>query len=197
MLLIIVGGLLCISGLIDINLPRWADIKNEVTIFSGIVVVLWVLSGVLTAVDHFRFGGWIDDGPTGADQFASSYCHAVIEGNDDIAAEMVAPYLAKNFTDFSERLQAIRRELGNAKTQVTADALGTVDHVFFRALLPNLRQLEVAPSAVVAFVPIVSDVDVPVGSPIKVIQLLIAVPFGKFEVIESKVVETTRPQILT
>ena len=115
MLLIIVGGLLCISGLIDINLPRWADIKNEVTIFSGIVVVLWVLSGVLTAVDHFRFGGWIDDGPTGADQFASSYCHAVIEGNDDIAAEMVAPYLAKNFTDFSERLQAIRRELGNLR----------------------------------------------------------------------------------
>lgn len=160
------------------------------------MVFLWVLSGVLTIADHIRFDGWTDEGPKGAVQFASSFCNALIDGNDDVAAEMAASFLTKNTAEFRTRVQSIRSELGDAKTLVSAEELETVDHVLFRALVPNLRQQELALSDFVAFVPVVRDPNVPVGSPIKVIQLSITSPFGNFEVIDTKVVETSRPPIL-
>lgn len=184
------------SGLVDMNLPRWADIKDEVTIISGVIISLWFLSGVLSLVDHLRFDGWTDDGPKGAVQFASSFCNAVIQGNDDKAAEMAAPFLTKNTLEFKSRLQSIRSQLGGAQTQVTSDDLDTVDHVLFRDLVPNLGQLDLAPTDVVAFVPVVEELNVSVGSPIKIVELSIALPFGKFEVIDFNVVEISRPPIL-
>ncbi len=197
LLILLVVGILFASGLIDIDLPAWADVKEKVIIGSGTVVVLWVLGGLLTVVDHIRFDGWTDDGPDGAIHFAHSYCDAILKGNAATAAEMCAPSMAKDSTDFSIQLDAILKEIGDARVPVTAEDLGTVDHVLFRLLIPYLNQIKPAPSEFVAFVPVVPDSDVPVGSPISVIQLLIAAPFGKFEVAETSVASLIRPPILT
>jgi uncharacterized protein (DUF58 family) len=73
LLMLLVVCTLFASGLLDIDLPAWADVREKVIVGSGTVVVLWVLGGVLTVVDHFRFDGWTDDGPDGAVHIATPF----------------------------------------------------------------------------------------------------------------------------
>jgi hypothetical protein len=197
-LFLLIGGLLLAGfGVIQIGLPKWEDVSFGLIVFSLMVMFLMTMATVLTSFDHLRYGGWTDDGPTAAIDVANRFADAVIAGDRDAATRVCTAEFTGDGSAFTRRLQMLRDKLGDAAKTVTSADLETHDYVIFRQVIPKLKTLAAGRSDVVAFVLTVPHLDIPVGSTIKTVQLLISTDCSEFQVAEADVIAVSRPEILT
>lgn len=189
-------GIICtglwLTGAMQLALPRTADV------IIGILTVcfLWFVATLLTILDHFRFQGYTyaASDPL-AVASARKFLDALFKRSRADPNSFFSTEAKQKDSEALKRFANWRKELGDCSTVVDATELCTTDDVLFRAALQKIKHLDLEKDEVLLLVPLVSDLDLPVGASMKLASFLIRPAFGP-DIEYFEVLSLPRPAIL-
>lgn len=159
--------------MIPVELPEWEAILRTLFIAVCIAVPLMIIGAFLTAYDHLRFGGWTDCGPEQSTTVAEEFVALLVAEEFSAARESIHLKNAPDEADVLRKLQRWNQHFGADLKIVSSEAIGTVDHVFFREAVHYLKQRDISSNCYLVLIPMIENLDVPVGSPMKLAMCII------------------------